>query len=216
MYQVLDWLHELMQGSGRLEEICAGDERSLLLDNLVSRESSLAVLFHRPGDDLEVEEVTSSLEEVDRRLRRRNVVDDDDDDGRRMLLLVRCGSEAAAEDYGVTSTRPGLVLFRRGVPARFSGELSDPDAVLSWIVRLSSATSGASVEVVTDARLERLVTNKRYVAVFFYDREWDEDDDEEEDEVEDAALSTMHGLKEELMKRTGVLLVKTADRYIPM
>ncbi len=218
--KVMIWLRHMMGGSGRLEEICAG---ASMLDNLVEREAALAVLFCGRDDDDDGldEEVTSALEEVDARLR----AEGQEEDESRRMLMVRCSDSVAAEEYGREKC-PELVLFRRGVPTSYHASLADAEQVLDWLRRLRSSLyfgggggrgrGRATAEVVTDARLEKMLSTRRHVAVLFCERESNEEEEEEDtvllvDKSCAAAMAAVEGVEEELRERAGVAVVKTAD-----
>ena len=97
----------------------------------------VAVLFYREGDEKSAE-AAEALEGID-----------DDLDGLG-VLFVKNSQPAVAGDYGIDEL-PTVVVFERGVPNLYEGDLTEGDRVLDWIV--DEVSGDDTVEVVTDQGL---------------------------------------------------------------
>jgi hypothetical protein len=64
------------------------------------------------------------------------------------------------------TTLPALIYFRRSVPIRFEGDLTDEEGVLSWV----TTTKEQDVDVIEEvnvATLEKMLVDHVNVVVYF-------------------------------------------------
>lgn len=67
---------------------------------------------------------------------------------------------SVAADYGIDRL-PAVVVFEKGVPNLYEGDLGDEERVMEWIV--DEVSGDDTVEVVTDQMVERLIKNRDQV-----------------------------------------------------
>ena len=123
-------------------------------------------------------------------------IDDDHDEVE--VLLVKINEATVASDFGIDD-RPALVIFEKGIPNVYEGNLHHTDEVLEWII--GEISGDHTVEVVTDAMLDRLVQAYPHVAVFFYDK----------DEENTKALEALETIDDDVYAHSGIKLVKIDD-----
>merc|ERR1712029_747428 len=82
--------------------------------------------------------------------------------------MVKINEPSVATDFGI-DTRPTLVIFEKGIPNVYEGSPTGADEVLEWII--GEISGDHTVEVVTDAMLDRLIATHPHVAAFFYDKD---------------------------------------------
>jgi len=74
-------------------------------------------------NNLDSNQVLALLEEID------------DDLDELDVLLVKINEATVASDFGIED-RPTLVIFERGYPYYYEGNLHDPEEILEWIMFL--------------------------------------------------------------------------------
>uniref|UniRef100_A0A0K2V1A5 Thioredoxin domain-containing protein n=1 Tax=Lepeophtheirus salmonis TaxID=72036 RepID=A0A0K2V1A5_LEPSM len=147
--EVLDWLKEMVEGSD-IEEITEE-----ILERLIVKEEKLVVYFHdKKGTDEEDDVVLENLEEID------------DDLDERGILFVKVSGSQVAYEYGIEKL-PTIVLFENGIPNVYEKNPGKAREVLDWIVMETSGDH--TVEVVTNAMLEKMIDSYPHVAVLLYD-----------------------------------------------
>lgn len=146
--KVMSWLVAQVEGS-EIEEV--GEH---MLETFISREEIMAVFLYKVHDKAS-QLILESLEQIDDELDRRGI------------LFVKSGkkSKSIAKSYGIESV-PALVVFHRGVPRVFTGDMLDPEQALLWILNRDR-----TVHVVTKSILERLTHAMTHVVVLFYNRD---------------------------------------------
>jgi len=145
----MDWVINLVEGAD-IEEVT--DD---MLEKMILKQAKLSVLFYEENE-AESSLVLTALEEID---------DDLDEMG---VLFVKINEATVASEFGIED-RPTLVIFEKGIPNLFLGNLQNPDEVLEWII--GEISGDHTVEVVTDAMLDRLINTHPHVAAFFYDKD---------------------------------------------
>jgi len=179
--EVMEWVVNLVEGAD-IEEVT--DD---MLEKMILKEDKLSVLFYEDNEEKSTK-VIELLEEID---------DDLDELG---VLLVKINEPSVASDFGIES-RPALVIFEKGIPNVFEGDLINPDQVLEWII--GEISTDDTVEVVTDAMLDRLVANYPHVAAFFYDKDGHE--------PSKRALEALETIDDDVHDHSEIKLVKIDD-----
>lgn len=179
--EVLRWLQSQIEGSD-IEEVKAD-----MLEKMIVREEMVVVLFYE-ANDRSAKTILEALEEIDDDL---DVVD---------IPMVKTKDLEAANEYGI-DTRPSLVIFERGIPNLYLGKLDKATKVLKWI--MDEFSGDHSVEVVTDAMLERLILSRKHVAVFFYDKK---------QKASQKALEVLEEIDDDIHSKAHVFLVKIDDK----
>ena len=179
--EVMDWMVGLVEGAD-IEEV-----KDEMLEKMISREEKIAVLFYEDEKESS-KKVLSALEEID------------DDLDEKDVRFVKNNEADVAEDYGIENL-PALVVFERGIPNLYEGKLTNEKAVLNWI--MGEIFDKNSVEVVTDAMLERLIQDRDHVVVFFYDKKQKEST---------KVLEILETVDEELEKTPSIHMVKTDEK----
>ena len=150
--EVMEWVINLVEGAD-IEEVT--DD---MLEKMILKESKLAVLFYEENE-AESSLVLTALEEID------------DDLDELDVLFVKINEATVASEFGIDD-RPSLVIFEKGIPNLYLGNLNHADEVLEWII--GEISGDHTVEVVTDAMLDRLINTHPHVAAFFYDKNSEE------------------------------------------
>lgn len=177
--EVMEWIINLVEGAD-IEEVT--DD---MLEKMILKAEKLSVLFYEENEQ-ESTEVLNLLEEID------------DDLDELEVLLVKINEATVASDFGIDD-RPALVIFEKGIPNVYEGNLHHTDEVLEWII--GEISGDHTVEVVTDAMLDRLVQAYPHVAVFFYDK----------DEENTKALEALETIDDDVYAHSGIKLVKIDD-----
>ncbi|CAB4060592.1 unnamed protein product [Lepeophtheirus salmonis] len=142
-------LKKMVEGSD-IEEITEE-----ILERLIVKEEKLVVYFHdKKGTDEEDDVVLENLEEID------------DDLDERGILFVKVSGSQVAYEYGIEKL-PTIVLFENGIPNVYEKNPGKAREVLDWIVMETSGDH--TVEVVTNAMLEKMIDSYPHVAVLLYD-----------------------------------------------
>merc|ERR550539_662657 len=157
---------------------------------MIVREEKIAVLFYKEGEERSAEAVVA-LEDID---------DDLDALG---VLFVKNNQPAVAGDYGIEAL-PAVVVFERGVPNLYEGDLTEVERVLEWIV--DEVSGDDTVEVVTDQMVERLIAKRKQVAVFLYDKN--------DRKANKKALDVLDDINDDIDDIPSLDLVKTYDRDV--
>ena len=122
----------------------------LMLEKLVERGKTMAVVFHDP----EAEDDRAVLRELE-------LIDGDC--AKFEINFVKLRDAEAAREYGIDDM-PGLLYFENRIPSIYDGDLADEDALLDWLVEQKTTET---IEKVTEKILEMLVEEEEYLAVFF-------------------------------------------------
>ena len=110
----MEWVISLVEGAD-IEEVT--DD---MLEKMILKEEKLSVLFYEENE-AESSAVLTALEEID------------DDLDELDVLLVKINEATVASDFGIDD-RPTLVIFEKGIPNLYLGNLHNADEVLEWII----------------------------------------------------------------------------------
>jgi hemoglobin-like flavoprotein len=177
----MEWVISLVEGSD-IEEVT--DD---MLEKMIIKEEKLSVLFYEENEEMS-NQVVTVLETID------------DDLDEMDVLLVKVNEASVASDFGIDD-RPCLVVFEQGIPNVFEGDLTNVDQVLEWII--GEISGDHTVEVVTDAMLDRMVDQYPHVAVFFYDKDGHQ--------PSLRALEALETIDDDVQKHSEIKLVKIDD-----
>ena len=122
-----------------------------ILDSLVSRLPNIGAVFYDADDENDME-IINKLEDID---------DDFDKNG---IPFVKIDDVPKARDEFGLDNLPAILFFNDEVPNMFAGDVSDPAALLAWMV---AAKAGDMVELVTEEILEDMVDKFEYVVAYF-------------------------------------------------
>ncbi|KAK0084875.1 hypothetical protein PV325_006196 [Microctonus aethiopoides] len=146
--KVLKWLDE-QQASDQIEDIT--DE---MLDMVIEKMPHVAVLFY-DKDQKKSQKVLAELENID------------DDCDQHDIAFVKIDDDEEAKEYGI-ETLPQLVLFEKGIPHIYEGDLMNEDQLLGWLLHQKKHRE---IPEITDEMMEKLIEHQPYLAVLFYDKE---------------------------------------------
>ena len=90
------------------------------MNNIVASDRHVAALFYEAGD--RATDLILQLENID---------DEADEFG---IRFVKIRDRELAEEYSLAAL-PSLVYFRSGIPVVFTGDLSDEEDVLEWLIQ---------------------------------------------------------------------------------
>jgi len=179
--EVMEWVISLVEGAD-IEEVT--DD---MLEKMIVKAEKLSVLFYEENDE-ESTQVLALLEEID------------DDLDELDVLLVKINEATVASDFGIED-RPTLVIFEKGIPNVYQGNLHQSQEVLEWII--GEISGDHTVEVVTDAMLDRMIATFPHVAAFFYDKDGHE--------KSDRALEALETIDDDIQEHSEIKLVKIDD-----
>ncbi|XP_063985202.1 uncharacterized protein LOC135166658 isoform X3 [Diachasmimorpha longicaudata] len=172
--KVLKWL-EHQQASDQIEDIT--DE---MLDMVILKMPHVAVLFYDKNQK-KSQKIVTELENID------------DDCDEHDIAFVKIDDDEEAKEYGI-DTLPALVLFERGIPHLYDGDLMNEDQLLGWLLHQKKHRE---IPEVTDEMMEKLIENTQYLAVLFYDKE---------DKQNMRILNELENIDDELEKEGIVIL----------
>ncbi|XP_011311794.1 uncharacterized protein hlk isoform X3 [Fopius arisanus] len=172
--KVLKWL-EQQQASDQIEDIT--DE---MLDMVIQKMPHVAVLFY-DKDQKKSQKIVTELENID------------DDCDEHDIAFVKIDDDEEAKEYGI-DTFPALVLFERGIPHMYDGDLMNEDQLLGWLLHQKKHRE---IPEVTDEMMEKLIESTEYLAVLFYDKE---------DKQNMRILNELENIDDELEKEGIVIL----------
>ena len=158
-----------------------------MLDKLVERGKTMAVVFYDPNDKQD-QVVLESLEKID-------------DDCRRFEIdFIKVSDINEATSYGIDHL-PGLLYFENRIPSMYDGDLSLVKPLLEWLIEQKTTDT---IEQITEEILEILVGEEEYLAVFF-------SGPCEEDDPCHAILDQLEDV-DSTMQDYGIMLVTTEER----
>ncbi|XP_057338837.1 uncharacterized protein LOC130676540 isoform X4 [Microplitis mediator] len=146
--KVLKWLDE-QQASDQIEDIT--DE---MLDMVIEKMPHVAVLFY-DKDQKKSQKVLTELENID------------DDCDQHDIAFVKIDDDEEAKEYGLDDL-PTLVLFEKGIPHIYDGDLMNEDQLLGWLLHQKKHRE---IPEVTDEMMEKLIENQPFLAVLFYEKD---------------------------------------------
>ena len=161
-----------------------------MLDKLVSRGKTMAVLFYDPTD----QEDGFAMDEMERI----------DDECRRFGIdFVKVRDADKALEYGI-DTFFGLLYFENKIPSLYDGDLNEEVTLLNWLIEQKMSDT---IEEVTDEILKMLIEDEEYLGVYFSGPC---------DDPEETCAQILEGLEsvDSKMQDYGVMLVTTEEREL--
>ncbi|XP_044009391.1 uncharacterized protein LOC122853163 isoform X2 [Aphidius gifuensis] len=146
--QVLSWLEE-QQFIDQIEDVT--DE---MLDIVIEKMSHVAVLFYNKKQKKSMK-VLQELENID------------DECDHHEISFVKIDDKNEARKYGLNSL-PKLVLFEKGIPNIYDGDLMKEEQLLGWLVYQKKHRE---IPEITDKMMEKLIEELPYFAVLFYKKD---------------------------------------------
>ncbi|XP_017003830.1 uncharacterized protein hlk isoform X5 [Drosophila takahashii] len=175
---VLDFLTSLeaMDLPDRIEEVNAK-----ILGKIIEDTDFVAVLFY-DKDQKKSQKILAELENID------------DECDQNDIAFVKIDDDKEAKEWGIDEI-PSIVLFERGIPHIYEGDLMKEDELLGWLVHQKRYSE---IPEVTDEMKDKLVENTEHLAVIFYDK-----DDKQDMRI----LNELENIDDELEKE-GIVIVR--------
>ncbi|XP_034479306.1 uncharacterized protein LOC117785421 isoform X5 [Drosophila innubila] len=175
---VLDFLTSLeaMDLPDRIEEVNAK-----ILHKIIEDTDFVAVLFY-DKDQKKSQKILAELENID------------DECDQNDIAFVKIDDDKEAKEWGIDEI-PSIVLFERGIPHIYEGDLMKEDELLGWLVHQKRYSE---IPEVTDEMKDKLVENTEHLAVIFYDKE---------DKQDMRILNELENIDDELEKE-GIVIVR--------
>ncbi|XP_023169123.2 uncharacterized protein LOC111598211 isoform X5 [Drosophila hydei] len=175
---VLDFLTSLeaMDLPDRIEEVNAK-----ILQKIIEDTDFVAVLFY-DKDQKKSQKILAELENID------------DECDQNDIAFVKIDDDKEAKEWGIDEI-PSIVLFERGIPHIYEGDLMKEDELLGWLVHQKRYSE---IPEVTDEMKDKLVENTEHLAVIFYDKE---------DKQDMRILNELENIDDELEKE-GIVIVR--------
>ncbi|XP_061397425.1 uncharacterized protein LOC133333100 isoform X7 [Musca vetustissima] len=175
---VLDFLTSLeaMDLPDRIEEVNAK-----ILLKIIEDTDFVAVLFY-DKDQKKSQKVLAELENID------------DECDQNDIAFVKIDDDTEAKEWGIDEI-PCIVLFERGIPHVYEGDLMKEDELLGWLVHQKRYSE---IPEVTDEMKDKLVESTDHLAVIFYDK-----DDKQDIRI----LNELENIDDELEKE-GIVIVR--------
>ncbi|XP_020815472.1 uncharacterized protein LOC110189667 isoform X3 [Drosophila serrata] len=175
---VLDFLTSLeaMDLPDRIEEVNAK-----ILQKIIEDTDFVAVLFY-DKDQKKSQKILAELENID------------DECDQNDIAFVKIDDDKEAKEWGIDDI-PSIVLFERGIPHIYEGDLMKEDELLGWLVHQKRYSE---IPEVTDEMKDKLVENTEHLAVIFYDK-----DDKQDMRI----LNELENIDDELEKE-GIVIVR--------
>ncbi|KAL0833006.1 hypothetical protein ABMA28_001126 [Loxostege sticticalis] len=173
--KVLEWLRYQTE-SDEIEDIT--DE---MLDLIIEKMHYVAVLFY-DKDQKKSQKILAELENID------------DECDQNDIAFVKIADEKEAKEYGI-ETIPTMVLFEKGIPHIYEGDLMKEDELLGWLLHQKRHSE---IPEVTDEMMDKLIESTPYLAVIFYDK-----DDKQDIRI----LNELENIDDELEKE-GIVIVR--------
>ncbi|XP_052841858.1 uncharacterized protein LOC128255964 isoform X2 [Drosophila gunungcola] len=173
--KLLKWLTD-QTSSDQIEDIT--DE---MLDLIIEKMPHVAVLFY-DKDQKKSQKILAELENID------------DECDQQDIAFVKIDDDKEAKEWGIDEI-PSIVLFERGIPHIYEGDLMKEDELLGWLVHQKRYSE---IPEVTDEMKDKLVENTEHLAVIFYDK-----DDKQDMRI----LNELENIDDELEKE-GIVIVR--------
>ncbi|XP_022120612.1 uncharacterized protein LOC110996995 isoform X4 [Pieris rapae] len=173
--KVLAWLKHQTE-SDEIEDIT--DE---MLDMMIEKMPYVAVLFY-DKDQKKSQKILAELENID------------DECDQNDIAFVKIDDDKEAKEYGI-ETVPTMVLFEKGIPHVYEGDLMKEDELLGWLIHQKRHSE---IPEVTDEMMDKLIDSAKYLAVIFYDKE---------DKQDIRVLNELENIDDELEKE-GIVIVR--------
>ncbi|XP_059615096.1 uncharacterized protein LOC132260781 isoform X3 [Phlebotomus argentipes] len=172
---LLKWL-ESQTSADEIEDIT--DE---MLDLIIEKMDHVAVLFY----DKDQKKSAKILEELE------NIDDDCDQND---IAFVKIDDDNEAKEWGIDEL-PTMVLYEKGVPHVYEGDLQKADELLGWLIHQKRHSE---IPEITDEMKDKLIETSDHLAVIFYDK-----DDKQDIRV----LNELENIDDELEKE-GIVIVR--------
>uniref|UniRef100_A0A1A9WP28 Thioredoxin domain-containing protein n=1 Tax=Glossina brevipalpis TaxID=37001 RepID=A0A1A9WP28_9MUSC len=173
--KLLKWLEEQIN-SDQIEDVT--DE---MLDLIIEKMPHVAVLFY-DKDQKKSQKILAELENID------------DECDANDIAFVKIDDDTEAKEWGIDDI-PAMVLFERGIPHVYDGDLMKEDELLGWLVHQKRYSE---IPEVTDEMKDKLVENTEHLAIIFYDK-----DDKQDIRI----LNELENIDDELEKE-GIVIVR--------
>ncbi|XP_058832627.1 uncharacterized protein LOC131690704 isoform X6 [Topomyia yanbarensis] len=171
--EVLEWL-ERQTNSDEIEDVT--DE---MLDMIVEKMAHVAVLFY-DKDSKASQKVLAELENID------------DECDQNDIAFVKIDDDNEAREWGIDEL-PTMILFERGIPHIYEGDLMKEEELLGWLVHQKRHSE---IPEITDEMKDKLMRTYDHVAIIFYDK-----DDKQDIRV----LNELENIDDELEKEEIVI-----------
>ncbi|XP_055708461.1 uncharacterized protein LOC129804839 isoform X7 [Phlebotomus papatasi] len=172
---LLKWL-ESQTSADEIEDIT--DE---MLDLIIEKMDHVAVLFY----DKDQKQSAKILEELE------NIDDECDQND---IAFVKIDDDNEAKEWGIDEL-PTMVLYEKGVPHVYEGDLLKADELLGWLIHQKRHSE---IPEITDEMKDKLIESAAHLAVIFYDK-----DDKQDIRV----LNELENIDDELEKE-GIVIVR--------
>ncbi|XP_050073324.1 uncharacterized protein LOC126561307 isoform X4 [Anopheles maculipalpis] len=170
---VLEWL-ERQTNSDEIEDVT--DE---MLDMIIEKMQHVAVLFY-DKDSKTSQKVLAELENID------------DECDQNDIAFVKIDDDNEAKEWGIEEL-PTMILFERGIPHIYEGDLLKEEELLGWLVHQKRHSE---IPEITDEMKDKLMQMYDHVAIIFYDK-----DDKQDIRV----LNELENIDDELEKEEIVI-----------
>ncbi|XP_019531541.3 uncharacterized protein LOC109403225 isoform X3 [Aedes albopictus] len=170
---VLEWL-ERQTSSDEIEDVT--DE---MLDMIIEKMPHVAVLFY-DKDSKTSQKVLAELENID------------DECDQNDIAFVKIDDDNEAKEWGIEEL-PTMILFERGIPHIYEGDLMREEELLGWLVHQKRHSE---IPEITDEMKDKLMRTYDHVAIIFYDK-----DDKQDIRV----LNELENIDDELEKEEIVI-----------
>lgn len=87
----------------------------------------------------------------------------DDECDQNDIAFVKIDDDKEAKEYGI-ETIPTMVLFEKGIPHIYEGDLMKEDDLLGWLLHQKRHSE---IPEVTDEMMDKLIETTPYLAVIF-------------------------------------------------
>ncbi|XP_055526876.1 uncharacterized protein LOC129719507 isoform X5 [Wyeomyia smithii] len=171
--EVLEWL-ERQTSSDEIEDVT--DE---MLDMIIDKMTHVAVLFY-DKDSKTSQKVLAELENID------------DECDQNDIAFVKIDDDNEAKEWGIEEL-PTMILFERGIPHIYEGDLMKEEELLGWLVHQKRHSE---IPEITDEMKDKLMRTYDHVAIIFYDK-----DDKQDIRV----LNELENIDDELEKEEIVI-----------
>lgn len=118
----------------------------------------------------------------------------DDECDQNDIAFVKIDDDSEAREWGIEDL-PTMVLFERGIPHIYEGDLMEENELLGWLIHQKKHTE---IPEVTDEMKDKLIDTFPHVAVIFYDK-----DDKQDIRV----LNEMENIDDDL-EREGIIIIR--------
>ncbi|XP_039428771.1 uncharacterized protein LOC120412391 isoform X5 [Culex pipiens pallens] len=170
---VLEWL-DRQTSSDEIEDVT--DE---MLDMIIEKMQHVAVLFY-DKDSKASQKVLAELENID------------DECDQNDIAFVKIDDDNEAKEWGIDEL-PTMILFERGIPHMYEGDLMKEEELLGWLVHQKRHSE---IPEITDEMKDKLMRTYDHVAIIFYDK-----DDKQDIRV----LNELENIDDELEKEEIVI-----------